>query len=51
MAEIIKAACIKDADFFSRLESGEAVRPEQLEQTILQAIDIKRGVVERDRCV
>ena len=48
MAEIIKAACIKDADFFSRLESGEAVRPEQLEQTILQAIDIKRGVVERD---
>ena len=48
MAEIIKAACIKDAALFDRLENGKAVLPENLEGTILRAIDIKRGVVERD---
>lgn len=48
MAEIIKAACIKDAALFDRLENGEAVLPENLEETILRAIDIKRRVVERD---
>lgn len=36
MAEIIKAACIKDAALFDRLENGEAVLPENLEETILR---------------
>ena len=48
LAEVIKAACIKDAPLFSLLESGAAVAPDRLEDTILRAIDIKRGVVERD---
>ena len=48
MAEIIKAACIKDAALFRLLEEGDIADPATLERVITAAIDIKRGVVERD---
>ena len=48
MAEIIKAACIKDAALFRLLETGDMTDPAVLEQVITAAINIKRCVVERD---
>lgn len=48
MAEVIKTACIKDAQLFRELETGRATEPEHLEGTIARCMDIKRGVVERD---
>lgn len=48
MAEIIKAACIKDAAFFAGLEAGDALSPARREDTIVRAVAIKQGVVERD---
>lgn len=48
MAEIIKAAAIKDAAFFADLEAGDALAPERREDTLTRAIAIKQGVVERD---
>ena len=48
LAEVVKAACIYDADLFRELESGDALSSSRLESTIARCIDIKRGVVERD---
>ena len=48
MAEVIKAACIKDAELFGQLADGSAVLPENLEDTITRCINIKRLVVEHD---
>lgn len=48
MAEVIKAACIKDAGLFEQLADGSAVLPENLEDTITRCINIKRLVVEHD---
>ncbi len=48
MAEVIKTACIKDAALFRELESGAAMDPDHIENTIARCMDIKRGVVERD---
>ena len=48
MAEVIKAACIKDAAFFADLEDGDALSRERREDTVLRAVAIKRDVVERD---
>lgn len=48
MAEVIKAACIRDAALFGALESGPAAAPAHLEETIRRCIDIKRVVVEHD---
>lgn len=46
--EIVKYACIRDRELFDLLESGEALTPARLEETVLRCIDCKRGVVERD---
>ncbi|MGI6265273.1 MAG: 3-dehydroquinate synthase [Acutalibacteraceae bacterium] len=46
MAEVIKTACIKDADLFDRLEKG--VDRGEMDAVIARCMDIKRGVVERD---
>lgn len=48
MAEVIKTACIKDADLFARLEAGTAMEGDQMEATIARCMEIKKGVVERD---
>lgn len=45
MAEVIKAACIKDAVFFERLCAPE---PPPIEELIAASVGIKRAVVERD---
>lgn len=48
MAEIIKAACIKDAELFRWLQEENISDPAVLERIITRAINIKRCVVERD---
>lgn len=48
MAEIIKAAAIKDGPFFNILENKDALSEENLVDTITRSIVIKRDVVERD---
>lgn len=48
MAEVVKAACIRDAALFAALESGPAAADAHLEETIRRCIDIKRLVVEHD---
>lgn len=48
MAEVIKTACIKDAQLFRQLETGVAMDEDHMEETIARCMDIKRGVVERD---
>lgn len=48
MAEVIKTACIKDAQLFRQLETGTAMDANHIEATIARCMDIKRGVVERD---
>ncbi len=48
MAEVIKAACIKDAAFFSWLGERDALSPENRPETVARAVDIKRRVVEAD---
>ena len=48
MAEVIKTACIKDLALFESLETGEAIQPEHLEDTIVACIQIKKTVVEHD---
>ncbi|MCI8553728.1 MAG: 3-dehydroquinate synthase [Clostridiales bacterium] len=48
MGEVIKTACIRDEALFRRLETGRALEPDALEETVWRCIDIKRGVVERD---
>lgn len=48
VGEIVKYACIRDRELFDLLESGEALTPARLEETVLRCIDCKRGVVERD---
>jgi len=52
LAEIIKAALIKDANFFDWLEQNIAsilqLSPEPLQHAIKSACDIKRDVVARD---
>lgn len=48
MAEVIKAACIRDAALFAALEAGGPLEGERLEAVIARCIEIKRDVVERD---
>lgn len=48
MAEIIKAGCILDKELFAALEAGDALSPARREATVVRAIAIKQGVVERD---
>ena len=48
MAEVIKAACIKDAAFFDWLRDTDATDPAHLPETVARAVDIKRRVVEAD---
>ena len=48
VGEIVKYACIRDRELFDLLESGEALTPARLEETVLRCIDCKRRVVERD---
>ena len=48
MAEIIKAGCILDKELFAWLEAGDALSPARREATVVRAIAIKQGVVERD---
>ena len=49
-AEAVKMALAFDADFFARLEAegAAAFEGEALERTIVRALEIKIGVVERD---
>lgn len=46
MAEVIKYGCIKDADFFAKLENENAI--EHIEEIIETCVSIKRDVVSRD---
>ena len=48
MAEVIKAACIRDAAFFHWLSQQDALSPENRSETVARAVDIKRRVVEAD---
>lgn len=48
MAEVVKAACIKDASFFHWLLQQDALSDENLPETVFRAVDIKRRVVEAD---
>ena len=48
MAEIIKAGCILNKELFAALEAGDALSPARREATVVRAIAIKQGVVERD---
>lgn len=48
MAEVVKAACIKDAPFFHWLLQQDALSDENLPETVYRAVDIKRRVVEAD---
>ncbi len=48
MAEVIKAGCILDAALFADLADGEALAPSRREDTLVRAIAVKQGVVERD---
>ena len=48
MAEVVKAACIKDAPFFHWLLQQDALSDENLPETVSRAVDIKRRVVESD---
>ena len=48
MAEVVKAACIKDAPFFHWLLQQDAPSDENLPETVSRAVDIKRRVVESD---
>ncbi len=48
MAEVVKAACIKDAPFFHWLLQQDALSDENLPETVFRAVDIKRRVVEAD---
>ena len=48
MAEVVKAACIKDAPFFHWLSRQDALSDENLPETVSRAVDIKRRVVESD---
>ncbi len=48
MAEVIKAACIQDAAFFSDLENSDALSSLNAADTVRRAVDIKRRVVEAD---
>ncbi len=48
MAEVIKTACIKDADLFAKLETGHMEDKTFLEEVIAACVSIKRDVVERD---
>lgn len=48
MAEVIKAACIRDAALFAALEEGGPLEGGRLEDVIVRCIEIKRDVVERD---
>ena len=48
MAEVVKAACIKDASFFHWLSRQDALSDENLPETVSRAVDIKRRVVESD---
>jgi len=46
MAEVIKSAAIKDADFFSRLESVDM--DEMIEDIVFSSVSIKADIVEAD---
>lgn len=46
MAEVIKYGCIKDKEFFERLEKEDAL--EHIEDVIETCVSIKRDVVSRD---
>ena len=48
MAEVVKTACIKDADLFAKLETGDLADDATLEEIIAATVSIKRDVVERD---
>jgi len=50
MAEVIKYGCIRDKEFFEKLETikSEEELFENLDDIIYTCCDIKRGVVERD---
>ena len=48
MAEVIKTACIKDAELFAQLEAGTAMDKTHMENTIARCMEIKKGIVERD---
>jgi len=50
MAELIKAALIRDADMFERLERGSVVTSSspELMELVSRCVDIKRSVVEAD---
>lgn len=48
MAEVVKAACIKDASFFHWLLQQDALSDANLPETVFRAVDIKRRVVEAD---
>ena len=48
MAEVVKAACIKDESFFHWLSRQDALSDENLPETVSRAVDIKRRVVESD---
>lgn len=48
MAEVIKAGGILDGALFADLEDGGALSPARREDTLVRAIAVKQGVVERD---
>lgn len=48
MGEVIKAAAIKDAALFARLEQPDAMSPDNRLAVITRCVDIKRQVVEND---
>ncbi|MDF1795241.1 MAG: 3-dehydroquinate synthase [Coxiellaceae bacterium] len=52
MAEVIKAACIKDADFFTWLNQNQLaiqqLQPDALQYMINHALQIKQHIVEAD---
>lgn len=48
MAEVIKTACIKDAELFDMLENCDLSDTDTLERVIARCVSIKRDVVEQD---
>lgn len=48
LGEVVKYACIRDAELFGLLEKGNVLSEASRERTIARCIDCKRTVVERD---
>lgn len=48
LGEVVKYACIRDAELFEQMEKEDVLSRSNREATISRCIDCKRGIVERD---